>query len=305
MLPFDDRDGKIWLNGSYVPWREGTVHFLSHGLHYASLVFEGCRAYNGHVFRMREHYERLHKSAQFLDFEIPYSVEVLEEVTLDLLQSEGLKDAYIRPAAWRGSGQMGVTGHKAGVSTAIACWEWPSYFSAEDLARGIRLKTSAWRRPAPDTAPVQSKAAGLYMICTLSKHQAEAEGYDDSLMLDWRGYLAEATGANLFLVIDGALHTPIADCFLDGITRRTVIALAHQKGIKVVERRILPEELSNASEVFICGTAAEVTPVRQVNDLSFTPSEITKTLATAYAEEVRLPPEDQTLFGHNLYPNAA
>ncbi|MDA7982969.1 MAG: branched-chain amino acid aminotransferase [Alphaproteobacteria bacterium] len=305
MIPFDNRDGTIWLNGQFIPWRDAKTHTIAHGLHYASLVFEGERAYNGRIFRLQEHHERLHRSAEILDFQIPYSVQELNDVARELLKRQDLKDAYIRPAAWRGSGQMGVSAHNAGVNTVIAAWQWPSYFSPELLEKGISLKISQWRRPAPDTAPVHSKAAGLYMICTLAKHHAEAHGFTDALMLDWRGYLAEATGANIFLVINGKLHTPIPDCFLDGITRRTVIGLARLQGREVVEERLAPDDLARASEVFICGTAAEVTPVGKIDDYNFTPGEVTRALAEAYSREVRLPEQEQALFGQNLYGVAA
>ncbi|MGR4000894.1 MAG: branched-chain amino acid aminotransferase [Alphaproteobacteria bacterium] len=305
MIPFDDRDGEIWLNGDFVPWREAKSHVVSHGLHYASLVFEGERAYDGRIFRLQEHHERLHRSAEILDFEVPYSIEDLNAIAYELLERQGLKDAYIRPAAWRGSGQMGVSAKNAGVNAMMAAWQWPSYFSPELLEKGISLKTASWRRPAPDTAPVHSKAAGLYMICTLAKHEAEGQGFTDALMLDWRGYLAEATGANLFLVIDGALHTPIPDCFLDGITRRTVMGLARLQGREIIEERLLPSDLERASEVFICGTAAEVTPVGRIDDYTFAPGEVTRALADAYSREVRLPFQEQALFGQNLYGAAA
>ena len=291
MLPFDDRDGTIWLNGAFVPWREAKLHVLSHALHYASAVFEGERVYNGNVFKMTEHHQRLHKSAELLGFEIPYSVREIDEATRQLCKDNGIEDGYVRPIAWRGSEMMGVSAQKTRINLAIAAWPWPVYFSPEARLEGIRMKTAPYRRPAPETAPVHSKAAGLYMICTLSKHAVEAEGYNDALMLDWRGQIAEATGANIFLVQDGKLHTPKPDCFLDGITRRTVIELAKKRGYEVIERAIMPEELARTDEVFISGTAVEVTPVREIDAHSFTPGEITKTLMQDYDELVRRPHE--------------
>jgi branched-chain amino acid aminotransferase len=242
MLPFHDRDGSIWMNGEMVPWRAAKLHVLSHGLHYASCVFEGERAYNGTIFRLTEHTERLHNSAEMLDFKIPYSVAEIDEACRATLKANKLTDGYVRPLAWRGSEMMGVSAQKNRINVAIAAWEWPSYFSPEARMEGIRVAWAKYRRPDPATAPSKSKAAGLYMICTISKHIAERDGYADAMMLDWRGLLAETTGANVFLVQDGVIHTPTPDCFLDGITRRTVIALAQQRGFKVVERAIKPEE---------------------------------------------------------------
>ena len=289
MLPFDDRDGVIWHNGDLVPWHEAKIHVLTHGLHYGSCVFEGERAYGGQVFKMTEHHQRLHYSARVLGFEIPYSVAEIDAATVRVLAANGIVDGYVRPVAWRGSEMMGVSAQANRINVAIAAWDWPAYFSPEARLEGIRMKISDWRRPAPDTAPVHSKAAGLYMICTLSKHQAEAEGYNDALMLDYRGRIAEATGANIFLVQDGKLHTPTPDCFLDGITRRSVIELAQERGYEVIERAIMPEELAETDEVFITGTAVEVTPVREIGPYSFTPGEISRELLTAYDELVQRP----------------
>ena len=289
MLPFDDRDGVIWYNGELVPWRDAKVHVLTHGLHYASSVFEGERAYNGRIFKMTEHHERLHKSAKVLGFEIPHSVAQIDAACEALLAANGIVDGYVRPVAWRGSEMMGVSAQQNTIHLAIAAWVWPTYFSTEARLKGIRMTVSQWRRPAPDTAPTDSKAAGLYMICTMSKHAAEAKGYNDALMLDYRGQIAEATGANIFLVQDGVIHTPKPDCFLDGITRRTVIALARERGYQVVERAIMPEELAKTQEVFLTGTAVEVTPVCEIDDYRFTPGEISKDLLTAYDEVVRKP----------------
>ena len=287
MMNFDDQDGNIWYNGALVPWRDCKIHVLSHGLHYASCVFEGERVYSGEVFKLREHTQRLLDSAAVLGFKIPYSLEELEQATRDTVASQGYADAYVRPVAWRGSEMMGVSAQQTRINVAIAVWEWPSYFSPEARMRGIKLKTSKWQRPAPNTAPVHAKAAGLYMICTLSKHSAEADGFDDALMLDWRGQVAESTGANIFLVQDGKIHTPTPDCFLDGITRRTVIDLAKKRGYEVIERAIMPEELAKTDEVFVTGTAAEVTPVGQIDDYHFQVGSISRNLLEDYEKLVR------------------
>jgi branched-chain amino acid aminotransferase len=286
MLPFDDRDGQIWLDGALIPWRDATLHVLSHGLHYASCVFEGERVYGGRIFQMSEHHERLRNSADLLGFELPYSVAEIDAAAIQVVEANGIVDGYVRPVAWRGSEMMGVSAQQTRIRVAVAAWEWPVYFTPEARLKGIRMATSPWRRPAPDTAPTQSKAAGLYMICTLSKHAAEAKGYNDALMLDYRGRIAEATGANIFLVQDGVIHTPTPDCFLDGITRRTVIALARERGYEVVERALMPDELAKTQEIFITGTAVEVTPVSEIDEHRFTPGEITKTLMTAYDDLV-------------------
>jgi len=287
MLPFHDRDGWIWLNGDMVPWREAKLHVLTHGLHYASAVFEGERAYNGVIFKLTEHTQRLHTSAELLDFKIPYSVAEIDEACRKTLEANNLVDGYIRPIAWRGSEMMGVSAQHNRINVAIAAWEWPSYFSPEARMEGIRLAWAKYRRPDPATAPSKSKAAGLYMICTISKHAAERDGYADAMMLDWRGLIAETTGANVFLVQDGVIHTPTPDCFLDGITRRTVIDLAKKRGFKVVERAIKPEELTKTQEVFICGTAAEVTPIKEIGEHKFKPGEITRALMQDYDALVR------------------
>lgn len=286
LVPFDDRDGFIWMNGALVPWRDAKVHVLTHGLHYASAVFEGERMYSGTVFKLREHNERLIRSGDLLGFKVPYSVDELSTATYEVLKANGISEGYARPIAWRGSEMMGVSAQQNRINVAIACWEWPSYFTPEARMKGIRLTIGQWRRPAPDTAPSHAKAAGLYMICTMSKHAAEAAGWDDALMLDYRGQVAESTGANIFLVIDGEVHTPTPDCFLNGITRQTVIDLARRRGLKVVERAIMPEELARAQEVFLTGSAAEVTPVSQIDDYHFTPGEVCKTLITDYDKEV-------------------
>jgi branched-chain amino acid aminotransferase len=287
LIPYDDRDGVIWYNGAVVPWREAKLHVLSHGLHYASCVFEGERVYGGRVFKLAEHSERLGRSARMLDFELPYGADEIAAATREVVTANGIADGYVRPLAWRGSEMMGVSAQKNRVHVAIAAWKWAAYFGDEGRLRGIRLVFADYRRPSPETAPVGSKAAGLYMICMLSRHKAEAEGYDDALMLDWRGRVAEATGANFFMVQNGELHTPTPDCFLDGITRRTAIALAKARGVKVVERAIMPEELAQADEVFLTGTAAEVTPIREIGPHHFQVGPLTRQLAEDYAKEVR------------------
>jgi branched-chain amino acid aminotransferase len=287
MLSFDDRDGVIWFDGELLPWRDAELHVLSHGLHYASCVFEGERVYEGDIFKLTEHTERLHASAQLLDFEIPFSVADIDEACRRVVAENGIVNGYVRPVAWRGSEMMGVSAQNNTIHIAVAAWDWPSYFTPEARLRGIRLQLSNWRRPDPATAPVKSKAAGLYMICTMSKHAAEKAGYEDALMLDWRGQVAEATGANVFLVIDGVLHTPVPDCFLDGITRRTVIDLARARGLTVVERVIMPEEFEKAQEVFLTGTAAEVTPVSEIGPYRFTPGEVCAAMIEDYDAVVR------------------
>lgn len=284
---FDDRDGLIWYDGEMIDWRDAKLHVLSHALHYGSSVFEGVRSYGGEIFKLTEHSQRLIDSAALLGFEIPYSLDEINQACIDICKANNIVDGYLRPVAWRGSEMMAVSAQNTSIHLSIATWEWPSYFSPEAKMKGIRLKTGPWKRPSPETEPVHSKAAGLYMICTLSKHAVEAEGYDDALMLDWRGQIAEATGANIFLYMDDKkLHTPTPDCFLDGITRRTVIDLAKARGIDVVERAIMPEELANASEVFLTGTAAEVTPVGEIDRYSFTPGDICKTLMEDYNQAV-------------------
>jgi len=281
LLPFDDRDGWLWLDGSLVPWRDAKLHVLSHGLHYASAVFEGERAYAGNIFRLRDHSERLINSGRILSFEIPYSAAEIDAASDAVLKANGLTDGYVRPIAWRGSEQLAVSATGTSIHLAIGAWPWPSYFGAERM-QGIRVGEAQWRRPPPETAPVKAKASGLYVIASLAKVKAEQEGYADALMLDWRGLVAETTGANIFFVIDGDLHTPVPDCFLDGITRRTVISLARRKQMKVIERQIDPKELARASEVFLAGTAAEVTAVREIGSHRFTPGAITETLMKDY-----------------------
>jgi len=287
LAPFDDRDGFIWMNGKFVPWREAKIHVLNHGLHYASCVFEGERVYNGKVFKLTEHSERLRKSAELLGFTVPYSVEELDNATREVVAKQGVKDGYVRPFSWRGSEKMAISSQTSRIHTAIAAWPWPPYYSDDARMKGLKLSIADWRRPSPETAPTASKAAGLYMICTMSKHKAEAAGFNDALMLDYRGFIAEATGANIFIVMDGKLHTPTPDCFLNGITRLTVINLAKKRGIEVVERHIKPEELANGSEAFLTGTAAELTPIGSIEKYNFEIGVVTKQLLEDYNSLVR------------------
>ncbi len=285
-VPFDQMSGKIWYNGEFVDWADAQVHVLTHGLHYASAVFEGERAYGGEIFHLTKHTERLHKSAEYLGFKIPYSVQEIDDACRETLRLQGLSNAYVRPIAWRGSEMMGVSAQSNRINVAIAVWDWPSYFDPEQKMKGIRLDIADWKRPAPDTIPCKSKAAGLYMICTLSKHAAEAKGYADALMFDYRGQVAEATGANVFFTKDGVLHTPTPDCFLDGITRQTVIELAKRRNIEVVERKIMPDEMADFEECFITGSAAEVTPVSEIGPYNFAPGHIAKAMMDDYVAEV-------------------
>jgi branched-chain amino acid aminotransferase len=287
LVPYHDRDGFIWYDGKLVPWREATLHVLTHALHYASAVFEGERAYKGRIFKLREHTERLIESARMLDFAIPYSADQIDAACNEAVKANKLIDCYVRPIAWRGSEQMGVSAQLNTVHLAIAAWDWGSYFDPKERLRGIRIANAVYRRPDPATIPAKAKATGLYMICTIEKHRAERAGYADALMLDWRGHVAECTGANIFFIKDGALHTPTPDCFLDGITRRTVIALAKKRGWAVHERTILPAELPGFSECFIVGTAAEVTPVREIGELQFQPGRICETLLDDYLAAVQ------------------
>ena len=286
-VPFDQLDGFIWFDGQMVPWSEAKLHVLSHGLHYASAVFEGERAYGGEIFKCTAHSERLKRSANMLDFEIPFSVAEIDAAKRLVLERNGQRDAYIRPVAWRGSEMMGVSAQNNVIHLAIATWQWPSYFNPAERLKGIRIDLADYRRPDPATAPSRAKASGLYMICTISKHIAERKGYADAMMLDWQGRVAECTGANIFFIKDETIHTPIADCFLDGLTRQTVIELARRRGIKVVERRIMPTELADFSECFITGSAAEVTAVSEIADWRFTPAAITKQLMEDYSTEVQ------------------
>ncbi len=282
---YHDRDGWIWFNGAFVPWRDANVHVLTHALHYASAVFEGERAYDGAIFLSRRHSERLQNSARLLGFELPYTIDELERAKAETLAKSGLANAYVRAIAWRGSEKMGVSAKENRINVAVAAWHWGDYFT--DKMKGVRLTIAPWRRPAPDTAPCNAKAAGLYMICTLSKHAAENAGFQDALMMDWRGQIAEATGANVFFVRDGVIHTPTPDCFLNGLTRQTVIALARARGLEVVERAIWPNELAQFDEVFLTGSAAEITPVAEIGGIYYKPAQITEQLLADFSAHVR------------------
>ncbi len=284
---YDDRDGLIWVDGRLVPWREANVHVLTHALHYASSVFEGERAYGGRIFLSRAHSERLRRSAQMIDFEIPWSVDEIEAAKAEVLAANGLSDAYVRAVAWRGSGEdMGVAARRNPARLAIAAWEWGAYYGDAKM-KGAKLDIARWRRPAPDSAPWQAKAAGLYMICTMAKHAAEAKGCSDAMMFDYRGYVAEATGANIFFVKDGEVHTPLPDCFLDGLTRQTVIGLLADRQVKVHQRHIMPEELEGFQQCWLTGTAAEVTPVGQIGAYSFEVGALTRQISEDYEKRVR------------------
>jgi branched-chain amino acid aminotransferase len=287
VVPFDKRQGVIWFNGELMDWQDAKVHVLTHGLHYGSSVFEGERAYNGKIFKSREHTQRFRKSAEIMDFELPYSDDVINAAKDAVVAKNGGGDQYVRPVAFRGSEMMAVAAQNNTIHVAIATWAWPSMFNAEEKMKGIRLDIADYRRPDPQCAPVHAKAAGLYMICTISKHKAEKKGYADAMMLDWQGRVAECTGANIFFIKDGAIHTPIADCFLNGITRQTVIALAKEQGMELIERRIMPEELKTFNECFIVGSAAEVTPVSEIGPYSFKPGNMSRAMMDAYAKEVR------------------
>ena len=284
---YDNRDGHIWMDGKMVDWREANVHILTHAMHYASSVFEGERAYNGKIFKSREHSERLKRSAEMIDFEIPYTIDEIEAAKVEVLAASGLQDAYVRAVAWRGVGEdMGVASARNPVRLAIAAWEWGAYYGDAKM-KGAKLDISKWKRPSPETIPSHAKAAGLYMICTMSKHAAEAKGCSDAMMYDYRGYVAEATGANMFFVKDGEVHTPTPDCFLNGITRQTVIGMLKDKGITVHERHIMPEELEGFEQCWLTGTAAEVTPVGQIGDWNFEVGALTREIATDYEKLVR------------------
>ena len=289
ITPFDQRDGSIWFDGEIVPWKEAKVHVLTHGLHYGSSIFEGERAYGGTIFKSREHSLRFHKSAEIMDFTIPYSLDQLDATKAKVVELNGGGDQYVRPVAWRGSEMMAVSAQHSKIHVAIATWGWPSMFDPETKMKGIRLDIADYRRPDPACAPVHAKAAGLYMICTISKHKAEKKGYADAMMLDWQGRVAECTGANIFFTRDGAIHTPIADCFLNGLTRQTVIAIAKQQGMEVIESRIMPDELPSYNECFIVGSAAEVTPISEIGPYKFRPGNISRTLMDAYSNAVRVP----------------
>ncbi len=287
LMPFDDRDGLIWYNGELVPWRDARVHLLSHGLHYASAVFEGERAYNGVIFKLTEHSQRLVDGARALDFEIPYSVEEIDEACRQVVAANNLVDCYVRPIAWRGSEMMGISAQATKINLAIAVWDWGAYFPEEERLKGIRVAWAKYRRPDPATAPACTKATGLYMIGTIEKHRAEKAGYAEALMLDWRGHIAECTSGNIFFVKGDELHSPTPDCFLDGITRRTIIELANRRGYKCIDRVILPDELNEFNECFLVGTAAEVTPIKEIGEYMFQPGRICETLLRDYMAEVQ------------------
>ena len=287
IIPYDDRDGHIWMDGQLLPWRDAKIHFLTHALHYASAVFEGIRCYNGKIFKLQEHTDRLLEGCGMMDMKIGYTAQQINEACLETVRANNIVDGYLRPLAWRGPEQMGVTAQQTKIHFAVAAWQWPSYFPAELREKGIRIVTSRWRRPSPQNGPVHAKAAGLYMICTLSKHESENAGYHDALMLDYRGHVAELTGANFFIVQNGELHTPVADCFLRGITRQTVMDLARAEGIKVVERTIMPEELAQADECFATGTAAEVTAIGEIDGRTYTVGPVTRLLRDKYEKLVR------------------
>ena len=287
LIPFDDRDGVIWMNGEMINWRDARTHTLTHALHYGSQVFEGERAYGGVIFKSDDHTKRLRQSCHYLDFDLPVSDDELNQIKDDVLKANDIVDGYVRAFCWRGSEMMAISAQQTKIHLAVAAWQWPSYFDPEVKMKGITMEIAKWKRPAVESAPVHAKAAGLYMICTLAKHQAEQNGFQDALMLDYRGYIAEATGANVFFVMDdGSIHTPLPDCFLNGITRQTIIEMARQNGIEVVERHMMPEEMAQARECFLTGTAAEVTPVSQIGEYSFTPAETTRMLVDGYTELV-------------------
>ena len=286
IIPFDKREGVIWFNGDIVDWKDAHVHVLTHGLHYGSSVFEGERAYKGKIFKSKEHTQRLRKSAQIMDFDLPFTDDEINSAKDEIISISGGGDQYVRPVAFRGSEMMAVSAQNNTIHVAIATWAWPSMFDPETKMKGIRLDIAEFRRPDPMCAPVHAKAAGLYMICTISKHKAEKKGYADAMMLDWQGRVAECTGANIFFIKDGAIHTPIADCFLNGLTRQTVIAIAKQQGMEVIETRIMPEELATFNECFIVGSAAEVTPVAEIGPYKFKPGNMSRTLMDAYSNAV-------------------
>jgi len=282
---YHDRDGQIWIDGEFVDWRESKVHVLTHSLHYGSAVFEGNRAYEGQVFRLEDHTQRLIKSANYMGYEIPYTADQINAACKETLAKSGLGDAYMRPFAWRGSDMMGVASKNNRIHLGVACWHWGNYF--EDKMKGIRLCIADWKRPAPDTIPCKSKGAGLYMICTLSKDAAQAKGYDDALMYDYKGRVAECTGAHIFLIRGNELHTPTNDILLEGITHDSVVKLAEKRGYKVFKRDIYPAELDHFDECFVVGTAAEVTPVREIQGIKYTPGEVCHALASDYDQLVR------------------
>ena len=286
MIPYDKRSGKIWFNGETVNWENAKIHVLNHGLHYASCVFEGERVYDGEIFKLEEHTERLFHSAQRMGIKVPYSKEEINSACKNIVNIQKVQNGYVRPLIWRGSEMMAISAQKNKINVAVATWEWPSYFTKEDRLKGISLQTAVWKRPPPDCIPTDTKAAGLYMICTLSKHEAEKNGYTDALMLDYKGRVSESTGSNIFLVINGEIHTPVPDCFLNGITRQAVIEIAKNEGINVIERDIYPDEISKAEEIFLTGSAVEVTPVGKIDNQNFKVGDITTKISSLYMKEV-------------------
>ncbi len=286
IIPFDKRIGFIWYNGEFVEWQNATTHVLNHGLHYGSCVFEGLRVYGEKIYKLEEHTNRLFFSAQRMGIDVPYTKDEMNNAQEETIKKMNIKYGYVRPVIWRGSEMMAISAQKNKINVAVATWEWPSYFTKEDRLKGISLQTAVWKRPPPDCIPTDTKAAGLYMICTLSKHEAEKNGYTDALMLDYKGRVSESTGSNIFLVINGEIHTPIPDCFLNGITRQAVIEIAKNKGIKVIERDIFPDEISNAEEIFLTGSAVEVTPVGKIDNQTFKVGDITTKISSLYMKEV-------------------
>ncbi len=286
IIPFDKRIGFIWYNGEFVEWQNATTHVLNHGLHYGSCVFEGLRVYGEKIYKLEKHTDRLFFSAQRMGINVPYSKDEINRAHEETIKKMNIKYGYVRPVIWRGSEMMAISAQKNKINVAVATWEWPSYFTKEDRLKGISLQTAVWKRPPPDCIPTDTKAAGLYMICTLSKHEAEKNGYTDALMLDYKGRVSESTGSNIFLVINGEIHTPVPDCFLNGITRQAVIEIAKNEGINVIERDIYPDEISKAEEIFLTGSAVEVTPVGKIDNQNFKVGNITTKISSLYMKEV-------------------
>ena len=286
IIPFDKRIGFIWYNGEFVEWQNATTHVLNHGLHYGSCVFEGLRVYGEKIYKLEKHTDRLFFSAQRMGIDVPYSKDEINRAHEETIKKMNIKYGYVRPVIWRGSEMMAISAQKNKINVAVATWEWPSYFTQEDRLKGISLQTAVWKRPPPDCIPTDTKAAGLYMICTLSKHEAEKNGYTDALMLDYKGRVSESTGSNIFLVINGEIHTPVPDCFLNGITRQAVIEIAKKEGINVIERDIYPDEISKAEEIFLTGSAVEVTPVGKIDNQNFKVGDITTKISSLYMKEV-------------------
>ena len=286
IIPFDKRIGFIWYNGKFVEWQNATTHVLNHGLHYGSCVFEGLRVYGEKIYKLEKHTDRLFFSAKRMGIEVPYSKDEINKAQEATIKKMNIKYGYVRPVIWRGSEMMAISAQKNKINVAVATWEWPSYFTKEDRLKGISLQTAVWKRPPPDCIPTDTKAAGLYMICTLSKHEAEKNGFTDALMLDYKGRVSESTGSNIFLVINGEIHTPVPDCFLNGITRQAVIEIAKNEGIKVIERDIYPDEIKNAEEIFLTGSAVEVTPVGKIDNQTFKVGDITAKISSLYMKEV-------------------